>query len=303
MSPSNLWVELKRWAREAAHPIYRRMPPTVQTLVRTSLRPPDYRSSIDNLYHCTTQKAASQTIRGLLGDRRVYDYCGLSPLDYEESLPGGVDLTPINRKVISTAFPKRRILTPLYVGYEPYRRLPKLGTARAFFVMRDPRDLLVSEYFSVKFSHAPMGDIPAKRTQLLSTSEEDGLQFTLADLQQYGTFDCQRSWHAGAKDDRDVIVVRYEDLLSGTNTVETWTELFRHADVRVPPQVLEQLLRDHSFQSQANREPGKEDVKSHLRKGMPGDWRNHFSPKLKDEFKRITSDLVVALGYESSSDW
>ena len=53
----------------------------------------------------------------------------------------------------------------------------------------------------------------------------------------------------------------------------------------------------------AGRAKGAEDSKSHYRKGVGGDWVNHFTPALVDAFKERYGDLVVRLGYEADEDW
>jgi hypothetical protein len=40
-----------------------------------------------------------------------------------------------------------------------------------------------------------------------------------------------------------------------------------------------------------------------FRKGMIGDWRNHFTPEHTRAFKRVAGDLLMQLGYEASLDW
>src|SRR5436309_346448 len=45
------------------------------------------------------------------------------------------------------------------------------------------------------------------------------------------------------------------------------------------------------------REPGQEDPASKLRKGIAGDWRNHFTPTVREVFADITSDLATRIGY------
>lgn len=40
-----------------------------------------------------------------------------------------------------------------------------------------------------------------------------------------------------------------------------------------------------------------------LRKGMPGEWKDHFSPALKRYFKEQTGTLMVDTGYEQNMDW
>jgi hypothetical protein len=51
------------------------------------------------------------------------------------------------------------------------------------------------------------------------------------------------------------------------------------------------------------RAPGEEDVTSHYRKGVPGDWKLHFGPAHIDYFKQHYNDLLLKLGYEQSPDW
>jgi hypothetical protein len=51
------------------------------------------------------------------------------------------------------------------------------------------------------------------------------------------------------------------------------------------------------------RERGQENVKSHERKGIAGDWRNYFDDQVKDVFKARYGDLLIATGYERDSEW
>ena len=51
------------------------------------------------------------------------------------------------------------------------------------------------------------------------------------------------------------------------------------------------------------RKVGQQDVKSHYRKGVPGDWKNHFKPEHVAHFKRHYNDLLLKYGYETNPDW
>jgi hypothetical protein len=42
---------------------------------------------------------------------------------------------------------------------------------------------------------------------------------------------------------------------------------------------------------------------NHVRSGVPGEWRARLGPEHVERFKELTGDLVVRLGYESTSDW
>ena len=51
------------------------------------------------------------------------------------------------------------------------------------------------------------------------------------------------------------------------------------------------------------RKPGQEDRSSHFRKGVHGDWVNHFTPEHLQDFKERYEDLLFEFGYETEPDW
>ncbi len=282
--------------------IYHRLPLPLRYRILTIIYPPLHRSKYVNIFHCTTQKAGSQWIRRILSDKRVYTHSGLIPFNYEASLPGGLDPRRITERVITHPFPKRTIATPLYIDYKGYKLSPKPKESKAIFIVRDPRDLVVSEYFSWRYSHSPIGDIPSLRRQLNSLSEPEGFRYVLEFLLSYGTFACQRSWMEGGNTDPEVLVVRFEGLIA-ENSMAVWKRVFEHFDIPIPSLVLSQLLRDYSFESLTGRRRGIEEKHSHYRKGVHGDWKNYFEESLVNEFKQLTGDLVIRLGYEPDNSW
>jgi hypothetical protein len=64
------------------------------------------------------------------------------------------------------------------------------------------------------------------------------------------------------------------------------------------------IIHRNRFAAKAGgRDRGDEDQSSHYRKGVAGDWRNHFTPVVEREFKDRWGDLVMTLGYEQNPDW
>jgi hypothetical protein len=61
--------------------------------------------------------------------------------------------------------------------------------------------------------------------------------------------------------------------------------------------------RDKLNRIQTGRHRGEEDITSFLRKGIEGDWKNHFSEAHKQKFKEIAGDLLIELGYERDYRW
>jgi hypothetical protein len=257
-----------------------------------------HRSSAENIYHCCVHKTASQWIARILSAEETYRGCGLRTHRYQRELPGGADTRKISERTFDKPFPPHTIVTPIYVGWENFTAIPKPPSWRAFFVMRDPRDVLVSWYFSWKHSHPVMGDVGEQREKLKSNSEEDGLCYGIEQLSEQGLFAALRSWMDAPKQSANVAVFRYEDLID-VNQLAVFQKLFAHCDIAMTEPLLRELLAANSFAALAKgRERGTEDVTSHLRKGVHGDWKNHFTPRVRDAFRGATNDLVEVLGYE-----
>lgn len=164
--------------------------------------------------------------------------------------------------------------------------------------MRDPRDLVVSLYFSVKVSHPTIGTISEQRENLIRLGKEEGLCNVIDRMAARGEFRALRSWAKIAPDDKNLAAFRYEDL-TDSNQFATWRRLFAHCDIQMPDAQLRQLLERNSFAELTHgRERGSEDVSAHLRRGVAGDWKNHFTPVVEKKFQAVTGRLVDELGYE-----
>ena len=52
----------------------------------------------------------------------------------------------------------------------------------------------------------------------------------------------------------------------------------------------------------AKRNPGEENKHSFLRKGVAGDWKNHFSKEARQVFNKFAGRELIKLGYEVDVD-
>jgi len=204
---------------------------------------------------------------------------------------------------------------------------------RGIHVIRDPRDIIVSGYFSHRNSH-PVDGLPhlaAHRESLRSVSKEEGLfleiDFSAQLLHDIGTWAYDQEWVLELKME-DLTARPYEGFLeifeflglmswNGAYRMREKTAYFvrtalnrlsrRHPllDVlRRPVQVTGDMLLgqvyDHRFEKKANgRKVGEADASSHYRKGIPGDWVNHFRPAHTEYFIELFGDLLTITGYES----
>lgn len=258
-----------------------------------------HRSRASNVYHCCVPRTASQWLRGILQDERVFVHSGLR---YEYSgdwivHPGASDPVKLTEGRVREPLPPRTIAT-FYLGYEGFASIPKPARYRAFFVARDPRDLVVSWYFSMRNSHELLSDYLARlRTRLREMPRREGLRHAMEQMAEAkAIFPALRSWIDAEERDPNVRVVRFEDL-TGPGRVGVFQDLFAHCDIGLSDDDLERLLEDHSFSRLSGRRPGKEDRHAHMRKGVAGDWRNHLDAELLEEFRCHTGDLVERLGY------
>jgi hypothetical protein len=173
---------------------------------------------------------------------------------------------------------------------------------RGFHVIRDPRDVVVSGYFSHLHSH-PDADWPrlrAYRRYLARLGESDGLmaEMEFSSIYLFHMF----SWDYA---DPNILEMRFEDLIADPS--RGFARALGHLGLvpdPVAPERLGRVLDLYSFERiTGGRKPGEENVRSHFRKGVPGDWKAHFTERHIRRFKELYNPLLLKTGYETHADW
>lgn len=245
---------------------------------------------LDNIYYCCSQKTGSQWLEQILTDPAFYQATGLRVLPY---VALGMKFAEVDQ-----AIPLHTVLTHLYAGYDTYAAIPKPERFKTFYIVRDPRDALVSWYYSARFSHNMIDPIPWLRERLNAAEFEDGMIFLIDTLAEWQFFECQRSWFVEGGSDPAVRIFRYEDLAK--DEVAFLRDLFGYLDVEMSDQAFSDLCERHAFAKYAKgRDKGVEDQSSHYRRGSPGDWQEKFTDRIRDHFYATTGDLTSVLGYEA----
>ena len=209
-----------------------------------------------------------------------------------------------------------------------YRYLDLVKTPyKAVHLIRDPRDIVVSGYFSHKVSHEMFSSISELRQELQELSTKEGIQREFDFLKD--EFNDMINWDYS---NSNILEIKYEDV---TNNFELLVEIFLFLGLlqKTPVSPLNKLFRvlnklnnrgvypfrhkvtisknelkiisdKYAFEKMSgNRSKGTEDITSHYRKGVAGDWKNFFDEELKTEFKTRYGDLLVKLGYEKLNNW
>jgi hypothetical protein len=251
--------------------------------------PVAHRSRHDYVIHACVWKSASQWVRMVLSDPRVYRHSGLQPMP--------CDADAWKTQVEGTwSVPRRRVVTPVYAPYPSVSQALDAHGGVTFFVKRDPRDLLVSRYFSRLSAHPLSPRIAQLRKELEGMSERDGLIHVLADFAPIASI--LDSWSRIDRErDPRVLLTSYEALTAADGKL-AWRSVLEHCDVQLSDAEIAVLLERYSFKNLSGGREAGEEVKSHkYRKGQAGDWLNYFDADLKAAFLAATGDLTERLGY------
>ena len=197
-----------------------------------------------------------------------------------------------------------RRLRPGDIGYGHLHAQPEIVKlliapgAAPFFILRDPRDVVVSHVHYVTemkpdhAHHAYYRDELQNFDQRLRTSilGRPDLAVPFPDIR--GRFEPYLGW----LDAPEVLVLFYEDFI--THRENTLLRVLNHArgcglKLHVGEQEALRVL-----ESAIN--PRKSPT---FRSGKIGKWRESFSDAHKTLFKDVAGDLLIRLGYEKDNDW
>ena len=204
-------------------------------------------------------------------------------------------------------------------------------------IVRDPRDIVVSAYFSHRYSHstAEWKALAPHREKLQRLSKDDGLMaeidFREKSFRQMGNWDYEQP-NIYEFQFEDLVASPYDTLVRvyqalglldndhygplkrmGALYREACSALFVKTGLRWPgrlngnrlpaPEFLTIAWRNRFEARTKGRKEGDENERSHYRKGQSGDWKNHFSEAHKAHFKARYPGLVPQLGYADDDDW
>jgi flagellar motility protein MotE (MotC chaperone) len=241
------------------------------------------------IVHLTFYKCASQWVRDVLTDPEVSESSGypLSVSGFDVAASGAWPVQPPST-----------FAGPIYsASYDDWAA--NAGPQdRALVVVRDPRDLVVSLVFSLGFSHVPSNITQLLRAPILAASDQDRIRIGIYLLTQWA--DRMRSWGPARTGTREHVVT-YHQLVARPN--DEFTSICHFLDWDIEPRLLRRVVDRYSFENRTGRRPGELNPYSHLRKGVAGDWRNHFDSTVGEEFESTFPHLLADLGYEQDGGW
>lgn len=167
---------------------------------------------------------------------------------------------------------------------------------RVIFMVRDPRDVIVShaKYVSeIDTTH------PSHKVVASMATDSDRLMAVIRGVDGF-IAPVDELWrrYDGWFYDRNTLVVRFEDLIGergGGNKIaqlRVVASVSSHLGIDLGREKRE-LIASAVFSSNSPT----------FRKGVIGGWRDYFTSEHVEEFKSRTGDLLVRLGYEASGGW
>lgn len=172
-------------------------------------------------------------------------------------------------------------------------RLPSSASGRTIFLVRDPRDMLTSQYFSVAISHPPPGSslrpdrkdaFEARRAQVRDMQiDEYVLRMSSNVLRTYETT-LQKLNSVNHK------IYRYEDVVF--DKIDWLKDIATYLSMEIKAETIEGIVRSIDVV------PNQENAASHIRKVTPGDHKEKLLPATIDALNMKFINIFKLLGYQ-----
>ncbi len=178
-----------------------------------------------------------------------------------------------------------------YYGFRYFPQYLKgfnLSRFKKILLIRDPRDIVVSHYFSMKKSHTvPQGEVGQKLLELrdeLAHIEVDEYVLKKAPgfrniLKTYGIIE-----------DNNFKLFRYEDIIF--NKQQWVQDILSFLGLEMPEDKSKAIAAKHDIF------PTGENQSSHIRKVTPGDYKEKLKPETIEQLNDCFKEVLEKYGYQ-----
>ena len=172
------------------------------------------------------------------------------------------------------------------------------------YLVRDGRDVMVSYYYyqNAFLAHSSslklkgnilqkfIKAIEAKIKGIFNLKSSPFFQFLSQHISEW--VEHIETW----QNKQPIAIVRYEDLK--THPEATLSNLLVKLNAEVSPEIIKDAITTFDFERLSQRQAGEENKTSFYRKGIVGDWKNHFSAQETALFKEKAGKILETLGYD-----
>ena len=210
-------------------------------------------------------KAGSTLLNNMMAP--LCHHAGLRHVSFSNQLRAlGVSRERVPPSALSKVFESTGYAYIGFRGLDASVPLPDFASGRTVFLVRDPRDMLVSVYFSRGFSHRPPGkafdetllrDFEARRQNVIDTPIDE---YALSHAQEFIDL-YQKTWEQLSKINHRIW--RYEDVIFEK---KQWAvEMLDYLELDMPVEVINRVVERNDVV------PDIENKHDHIRRVTPGD--------------------------------
>lgn len=172
--------------------------------------------------------------------------------------------------------------------FPAYLRNFNLSQFKKILLVRDPRDILVSHYFSMKNSHAiPQGEMGEKLLKHRATIQDSDIdEYVLEKAQTF--LNLFQSYN---KIEDDLLkVFKYEDIVF--NKSQWIQNILDFLEFDLATVTIKSIAAKHDIFPQVEK------PNSHIRKVTPGDYKEKLEPNTIERLNRVFQKILVKYNYE-----
>lgn len=175
--------------------------------------------------------------------------------------------------------------------FSGFRHFPnfnmQLGNNKCIWLVRDPRDMVVSMYYSVtKSHHIPDGN------ESLRKSREEAMQKHIDDFveEKINSYVGQFQTYRNQLANKQVKIYRYEDVIYDK---KAWfADVLDYLEVEKQPSLLSAVVK------QFDLIPEQEEEAQHIRQVHPGNYKKKLSKASIDSINTKASEFLSYFNYE-----
>jgi hypothetical protein len=241
----------------------------------------------------TVYKAASSFIGGFL--RKIVGEAGMTPVDldgYFFETGRGRDWESSGRLMEHVSY------RPCGYFYGPFRSfnrgIANLDDYKILLVLRDPRDIIVSSYYSM-YSHVFPRFLEKKEMEHRRERRRKKLDQTVDEYiinkmnSTTRLTDYYYEYHKELMSRKNVLFLKYEDMVVD---FDAWLNcLLAFLDLGTNPQLIDEIKAGASFKV------SKEDIYKHKRQVKPGEHKRKLQPGTVDFLNSRLKEVLDLFGY------